>query len=116
MPTRALGCLCLFGSIAVLAAGCKFQTNSRYTVEMSAGGRHVKAMSDKIASITFDNHNFVISFSARKCVVERGRVLYDGKEQATIPAEATSIVIEFIDGKMSIIADGKTVREASPPI
>ena len=102
--------------MAAFATGCKFETNRRSTVEMTAGGRHVKATSDKIASITFDNHNFVISFSAKKCIVERERVTYDGQEQAKIPAETTSIVIEFIDGKLSIVADGKTVREPSPPI
>jgi hypothetical protein len=82
---------------------------------MTAGGRFVKANSDKVASITFDNHSFVISFSARKCIVERERVLYDGREQASIPAEAASIVIEFIDGNFMVVADGHTVRAPSPP-
>lgn len=82
---------------------------------MTADGRHVIATTDKIASITFDNRAFVISFSAKKCIVERESVLYDGREQAKIPAEATSILIEFFEGKLAIVADGRTIREAAPP-
>ena len=82
---------------------------------MTADGRHVIATTDKIASITFDNRAFVISFSAKKCIVERESVLYDGKEQAKIPAEATNIVIEFVEGKLAIVADGQSVRDAVPP-
>lgn len=100
----------------ILPVGLACKSDRRYTAEMTAGGRAVKVTSDKIASITFDNHNFVISLSARKCIVERERVLYDGKEQAKIPAEATSVVIEFIGGNLLVVADGQTVRQASPPI
>jgi hypothetical protein len=107
--------LATVGVIVLAAAGCRLDTNRRYTVEMTTGDRTVKATSDKIASITFDNRSFVISFSAKKCIVERERILYDGKEQARIPAEATSIVIEFIDGDFMVVADGQKVRAASPP-
>jgi hypothetical protein len=117
MQLRLYDLLCpaIIGSIAFMNTGCKIETDRRSTVEMTVGVRHVKATSDKIASITFDNHNFVISFSAKKCIVERERVLYDGKEQAKIPAEATSIVIEYVGGNFSVVADGQTVRAASPP-
>ena len=36
------------------------------------------------------------------------------KTPKTIPLTA-SVTIEFIDNKLSVVADGKTVREASPP-
>lgn len=102
--------ICFF---VALLSGCS--TNKRSTVEMTVGERHVTATTDKIATITFDNQNFVISFSAKKCIVERERVTYDGKEIAKIPAEAKSIVVEFFEGKIAVIADGQTVRAAAAP-
>lgn len=105
----------LGGAVVSLPFGCKYKSDARYSVQMTSGDRTVKVSSDKIASITFDNRNFVISLSSMKCIVERERVLYDGREQARIPAAATSIVIDFFEGKLSIIADGQTIREASPP-
>jgi hypothetical protein len=106
--------LASMAGVILAALGCK--SDRRYTAEMTAGGRTVKVTSDRIASITFDNHNFVISLSAKKCIVERERLLYDGKEQAKIPGEATSVVIEFIGGNLLVVADGQTVRAASPPL
>lgn len=105
----------LFIGLSTLADGCKLRSDRRYSVEMTAGPRKVKVNSDKVASITFDNPRFVISLSATKCIVEPERVLYDGKEQARIPGEASVVVIEFIDGNFSIVADGQTVRAPSPP-
>lgn len=96
-------------------AGCKVKSNTRSTVEMSTPFRHVKATLDKLAMIRNEGNNFIVTFGNRKLVVETDRVLLDDKEQTKIPATAASVTMEFIDGKLSVIADGKTLRESSPP-
>ena len=114
-PGSRRRCALAAGCLLIIVAGCTGDAKKRQTVELSVAGRHVRATSDQVASIAADRTNHVIIFGGKRVIVQRERVLFEGKEQAKLSAIASRVVIEYINGNLSVVADGDTIREASPP-
>jgi hypothetical protein len=95
--------------VVVLASvlGCG-KTTTESTLRIKGESREVKAIIDGPASITITGEapdTATVSFSGRKLVVEKDRVLLDGKEQAKLPPDTKSVEVEIKDGNLTITAD-----------
>jgi hypothetical protein len=105
-----------FAIVVVLASvlGCG-KTTTESTLRIKGESREVKAIIDRPASITTTGEapdTATVSFSGRKLVVEKDRVLLDGKEQAKLPPDTKSVEVKMKDGKLTVTADGAAVEVA----
>src|SRR5688572_4623537 len=103
-----------FAIVVVLAnvLGCG-KTTTESTLRIKGETREVKAIIDGPASITSTGEapdTATISFSGRKLVVEKERVLLDGKEQAKLPPDTKSVEVSMKDGKLTVTVDGSAVE------
>jgi hypothetical protein len=100
------------GVMLVSFAACGTTQTTQSTLTMDLGYRQVKAVIDGVGGISHPADapdTAVVSFGGRKLVVEKERVLLDGKEQAKLPAGAKSVEVEIKGGKLTVRADGAAV-------
>jgi hypothetical protein len=100
----------------ILASGCGCR-DSRVTSSLgiTAGGRDIKARVDAPASISARGEEAVLSFGHRSLVVEKERILIDGKEVARLPAAADRIEVEIADGRLKMTAGDREVFSGPLP-
>jgi hypothetical protein len=99
-------------SLLMVPSGCGWQTTTRSVAGVSIKGRDVKANVDSPASSANEGDNAVISFGGHRIVVEKERIVLDGKEQAKLPAGAKKIDLEYTAGKLRATADGAALQIA----
>jgi hypothetical protein len=78
----------------------------------------VKAVIDGPASITSSeppSEAVTVLFSGRKLVIEKDRVLLDGEEQATFPADTKSIDVEYKDGALTVAVETEPAMPLGSP-
>lgn len=67
----------------------------------------IHAVSDRPATIAERDDHVLIRFGHHLLRVEEGRVVLDEKETAAFPVAATRIVVELVDGRLRMTADGR---------
>jgi hypothetical protein len=96
-------------ALLATASGCSPKL-SPATLSTVVGGRQVRAVVDNPAFVSSEGGAAVITSGGRKLVVEKDRILLDGKEQVKLPAEAQKVDIEYVGGKLTVTADGVPVE------
>jgi hypothetical protein len=108
-------------TIAVLAlsilpaCGITHTNTTESTLTVKGDSREIIAVIDGPASITSTGNapdTATVVFGTRKLVVEKERVLLDGKEQAKLSADAKKVQVEIKDGRLTVTADGAAVDVA----
>jgi hypothetical protein len=105
----------VFVSLVMTLSGCARPKTTRYVATVSIKGHEVKADVDSPASTSNEGDNAVVSFGGHRLVVERERIVLDGKEQAKLPAGASKIELEYTAGKLRATADGAPLEIAGQP-
>jgi hypothetical protein len=102
-------------SLASLLAGCQQSSVTQSRVSTTVQGREVVATVDGPAFISGSmSGDAVVTLGAKKIVVEKGRVLIDGAEKASIPTETRKVEIDVSHGIMTIKSDSKQVYKSAP--
>ena len=101
----------------VLASGCgsggSVKPAGRSTLTTTIGPRTIKATLDGGAFISTKDDTAEIASGAGKIVVEKDRVVQDGREIAKISAGATSVDVDYSNGALTVKADGIQVFPAA---
>jgi len=90
--------------------GCRSTDRSlpaRYVLAARLGGYDIQAVSDHPATINVRDDQVLIGFDHHLLRVEEGRVVLDDNETAAFPITASRIVVEMLDGKLRMTADGQ---------
>ncbi len=93
----------------VICNGCGAQKVGRSVLSMKLATREVKAAIDGGAFISSQEDDAIVTFGGSKLVVEKMRVLLDGKEVAALPEDAELVEVDSTAGTLTITADGKAV-------
>lgn len=84
-------------------------TVSPGTATAHVGGRTITATVEGSVSVQGDNSKATVTLGSHSLVVERERLLVDGKERAKIPADAKTIRIQFSKNVLHVRADDREV-------
>jgi hypothetical protein len=87
-------------------------TVSSGTATASIGGREIKAIG-KSASVQQTGNTATVQLDQHTVVVEKSRVLLDGKELATLPSGVAKLELEMNSGELTVRADGKQVAKTA---
>ena len=87
--------------------GCN--SNSAPHVATAVPGRRIEAHADGPVSVRNTGERAVVSILSHELIIERDRVLFDGAELATLPADATHIGVNAAKGELTLTADGVPV-------
>jgi len=79
------------------------------TASVTLGSREVRASAKGSVSIQPDGDKAVVKIDGRTLIVDKDKLLLDGKEQGKLPSGASKIEIEAADGAVKVRADGKEV-------
>ena len=90
----------------LLLSGCSSRGPGRSMLGTTFGTREVKASVDGPGFISSQGEAAVISFKGGKLIVEKEKVLLNGKELAKVPANAAKVEIDFTAGTLTVTADG----------
>ena len=102
------------GMLLAFVAGCGAKSVGRSTITSTIGARTVKASVDGGGFISSEGTTATISCGAGKIVIEKDRVVLDGKELAKIPAAAAKIDVDYSNGALTVTADGTQVFPVGP--
>jgi hypothetical protein len=95
--------------LLALLAGCGGTSVTHSSLSTTGNGRQVKASIDGPAWISGNADGSVVTFGSRKLVVEKGRVLLNGKELCKIAEDAKTVAMEFSKGTLTVTVDGVEV-------
>ena len=95
-------------SVAVFA-GCGAKTVGRSQLSTKFATREVKATVDGGAFISSKSDDAVLTFGGGKLIVEKARVVLDGKEIGTLPEVAALVEVDSTSGTLTVTADGKAI-------
>ena len=95
-------------SVAVFT-GCGAKTVGRSELSTKFAAREVKAKIDGGAFISSEGDKAIVTFGGGKLVVEKARVVLDGKEIGTLPEEAALVEVDSTSGTLTVTADGKAI-------
>jgi hypothetical protein len=75
------------------------------------GSHGVLTTMDVPVSTVFQDERAVLSFGGQTLTLEfdKGRVLLDGAEKAKLPTGTKQVEVQFVGGKLSVMADGNAV-------
>jgi hypothetical protein len=85
------------------------------TATSTIDGREVSATAQGSVSVHGDGAAAVVTLGTHKIVVEKERLLIEGKERAKIPAASVKVSIEAAKGRLTVRADGKEVLSTDLP-
>jgi len=102
-------------TLVTALCGCARFGTTRSILTIGINGREVKAIIDQPAGISSTGDNAVVDFGGHKLVVEKERIVLDGKEQAKLPAGAKTVELEYTGGKLTAGADGASLAIAGQP-
>ena len=102
------------GIVMALLSGCA-KTRVHSQVSTTIQGREVVASIDGPAFIgnSPNNNAAIVTFAGKRVVVEKERIVIDGKVQATVPADASKIELSYSLGSLTVTADGKEVLKSA---
>ena len=103
------------GLVMAVVPGCAKRT-ARSVLTISVQGRKVVATIDGPGWISSSPNGdaAIITFAGQEVVVEKERVIIDGKTLATVPADASKVDLTHCNGNLTITADGKDVLKPAP--
>ena len=93
----------------VLCNGCGTKKVGRSLLTTKLPTREVKAAIDGGAFISSQGDDAIVTFGGGKLIVEKTRVLLDGKEVATLAEDAALVEVDSTSGTLTITADGQAV-------
>jgi len=79
----------------------------------TVGNREITATAEGSVSVNSDGAKATVSLGSHKIVVEKERLLLDGKERAKLPPAAVKIAIRSTKGRLTVQADGNEVLAAN---
>lgn len=85
------------------------------TATSTIDGREVTVTAQGSVSVHGDGAAAIVTLGSHKIVVEKHRLLIDGKERGKFPQTATKIAIEESKGRVTVRADGREVLSADLP-
>ena len=95
-------------SVAVFT-GCGAKTVGRSELSTKFAAREVKATVDGGAFISLQGDDAIVTFGGGKVVVEKARVVLDGKDIGTLPEEAALVEVDVTAGTLTVTVDGKGI-------
>ena len=99
-----LACCALFA-----AAGCKKKTAGRSEITARSGGLGIVVIADGASFVNPQENGFTVKVIGHEIVIDREHVLVDKKEAAKVPAGAKTFEVNFMDGTLTIGADGAEI-------
>jgi hypothetical protein len=112
MKHRMIAIVCI--TVLALGTGCPHhKTTNASVITASAGGREIKATVDGPAWVKPAEDKITVKVTGHEFVIEKERLLIDGKEQAKIPATATKFDVALSNGTLRVTADGTEVLATS---
>jgi hypothetical protein len=109
------GFLLALAALLAMTTGCQMQARKRAEVKMQVGARAITGSLDGDAFITSDGEAATIQFGSHKLLIEKERVLLDGKEEAKLPAAASKVEVDYAAGTLTVTADGARVLRLNVP-
>ena len=100
--------------VLVWPVGCHVKSAIRSSGGATFGSREVKFALDGSGGITATNDTATVRCSAGSILIEKHRVLLNGKELAKIPENAKLITVDHTAGTLTITADGTVVHQGKP--
>ena len=97
--------------LAVLLEGCNTQSSVRSSGNATVGARKVSFSLDGPGGISPTADSATVSFEGGSVLIEKGRVLLDGKEVAKLPEAAKAVDVAYTAGALTVSADGAKVYE-----
>ena len=99
-----IACCALFA-----AAGCKRITAGRSSISAGSGGRSIVVSAEGRAFVQPQEDRFTVTLTGHEIVIDKERLLVDKKEAAKVPAGAKKFEVNFMDGTLTIGADGAEI-------
>src|SRR5262245_51607276 len=96
-------------TLVLVSDGCRAKVTGNSVVTASAGGREIKTTVDGPAWVGPDEAKFTVKMTGQEVVIEKERVLLDGKEVGKVPATATKFELVHSNGTLRVTADGAEV-------
>ena len=96
--------------LAVGLAGCEVKTVRSTNATATVGSREVRFSSDGKGGIRGTNKSATVMYDSGEVVVEKDRLLVNGKEVAKLAAEAKIVSVDYAEGTLTITADGSTLH------
>ena len=119
MSNRLIAGLVSIVSVALLTApsGCSKAATSRFTMAVEfigdeirasirPSGPGVKAACRAGQSQRSSQDSAVFAFDGHELLVDKKRILLDGKEQARLPVRAKKVALEYVTGKLTATVNG----------
>src|SRR3989442_2794627 len=92
-------------SLLAFNTGCSRHRTTHSHLTAGSGDRQVTADVDGPAWIGPGQDKFTLKITGHEIVIEKERLLLDGKEQAKIPATATKFELVCSNGMLNVTAD-----------
>ncbi|MEA3210673.1 MAG: hypothetical protein QOE70_3730 [Chthoniobacter sp.] len=109
MKTKLISIAVLACLALLAAAGCKVKTAGRSEITSSSGGRNVQLSVDGPAWVHSEENLIKVKLPDHETIIEKERLLLDGKESAKVPPGATHFAVIGSDGALTVTADGAEI-------
>jgi hypothetical protein len=96
----------VLGAVLCAGFGCAGGGGSVSRATATASGRRIVAVGDGSVSVQSAGGRAVVFLPSHQVTVERGRVLLDGSELATLPEGTADVHVTARGGRLTVTADG----------